>query len=172
MSMGSISYLTSHLFFGLFILSSIILSLESFCGITYMQECQKLPSDFQVRRCVIGQAYPLPFTSHTFFMCWAVTRSKRGWFCFILFYLKAALSSRQYLNTGRCFVTQQVLLSGCIVFAVVSLSGFLYVCITTSDSFFTTSDNPELLEVKFDKIRKIGKRGLKVSSSRKVYSKT
>lgn len=64
-------YITSHisLFFELFILSSIILSLESFCGITYMQERQKLLSDFQVHRCVIGQAYPLPFTSHTFLMC-------------------------------------------------------------------------------------------------------
>lgn len=150
MPVGTISHLTSHLFFGLFILSLIILSLESFCGIAYMQEHQKLPSDFQVCRCVTSQAYPLPFTSHTFFMCWAVTRSKRGWFCFILFYLKAALSSRQSLNTGRCFVTRQVL-SECIVFAVVSLSGFFYICITTSDSFFTMSDNPELLEVKFDK---------------------
>lgn len=49
-------------------------------------------------------------------------------------------------------MTEQILLSAYIVFAMVNPSTFLYVGIAASDPSVSTSDNPELLEVKIDKI--------------------
>lgn len=56
----------------------------------------------------------------------------------------------QSLSTAKHFVTQQILLSVYIVFAMVNLSTFLYIRITAGDRFVS----PELLEVKTDKIQK------------------
>lgn len=95
-------YLISHLswchtlYFSCFLYFSlsfflIILTLQSFCEIPCVQKSQKLPADVWEWGCVTGQAHPSPFTWHTFLIRWAVTRSKRRWLSFILFYLKAVL---------------------------------------------------------------------------------
>lgn len=59
-------------------------------------------------------------------------------------------SSASPWSTARHLVTQQILLSGYIVFAMVNLSAFLYICVAASDPFVNTSNNPDLLEVKID----------------------
>lgn len=68
----------------------------------------------------------------------------------------------QSLSTARYFVTQQIILSGYLIFAMVNFSSCVYICITASDPFVSTSDGPELLEVKIGKIWKTATQGEKV----------
>lgn len=131
------------------------LTLESFCGTPCMQKSQKLPADVWVGMCHRpGPPIALRLTCllHTL----SCDQIKEKVVLFQLFYLKAALQS---FSTARYFMTEQILLSAYILFAMVNPSTFLYVGIAASDPSVSTSDNPELLEVKIDKIWKIAIRG-------------
>lgn len=78
-----------------------------------------------------------------------VTRSKRGWVCFILFYLEAALPvlecSKVFCHMSSPSFSMYGIYNGKTFL-------FLHICIAASDPFVNRSDNSELLEFLATKI--------------------